>query len=737
MEHASISNQSDNSVPLGTGDGYAALTRGGEDGACTLEVMVDGVHCAGCIQKIESRLSLEQGMDRARLNFSTRRLTLNWHGAAANANHYVQVIEGLGYTVRPFDAEMAMAGTAAEEKFLLLCLAVAGFAMGNIMLLSFGLWITTADTMGPSMRDLMHGLSGLIAVPAVLFSGRPFFRSAGRALRAGTTNMDVPISVALILTSLTSIYQTLTHAEHAYFDSVVMLIFFLLIGRYLDVRARRSARSAATDLLGTLTGFAHVVEGDRQRQVPIRDVREGMVVRVAAGEKIPVDGTIIEGTSAIDTSLVTGETAPRDVGVGQDIYAGTMNLAAPLTFRVARAAEQSLLADIVRLMERAGQGQAAYVRLADRAARYYTPVVHSFAAASFLFWWGGYGMPAQSALMIAVAVLIITCPCAIALAVPVVQVVATGRLMKRGVLVKSGDALERLSAIDTVIFDKTGTLTHGQPVLRVGGDQAALQLAASLASHSRHPYSRAIVTGYSGELLSITDVIEQAGAGLSGIYNGVRVRLGSRLWCGDANAPVSNDLEIWLNVAGQTPVRFTFKDELRDDAGTVVQALQKAGLQVLLVSGDRTPVVALMAQAAGITRFYAEQTPPQKFDLISDLKAQGHKILMVGDGLNDAPALAHADVSMAPGTAIDMAQNAADMVFMGEKLAPVFETIRVARFAQVLVRQNFILTFIYNAVAIPVAFAGWVTPLVAALAMSGSSLMVIGNAFRLRRDESK
>jgi len=714
--------------------GYESLVRTEEDGTCSLPLLVGGVHCASCIQKIESAILSQPDVKAARLNFSTARLSISWSGPASRADDFVRMVEGLGYSVKPYDAGLEKLGAQAEEKCLLICLGISAFATANVMLLSEGLWSPWAETIGIGTRDLLHLFSAIITLPTLIFAGRPFFRSAYKALRGGTTNMDVPISLGLILTTGASLYQTFHHEEHAYFDAVVMLMFFLLIGRYLDVRARRSARSVAIDLLSSLTGFAQVVVADGTRKrLPISALRPDMLVRVAAGECIPVDGIVTEGASEIDTALVTGETLPRAAMVGGEVFAGTMNLSAPLLIRVAKAAEDSLLADIVRLMEKAGQGQARYVRLADRAARLYTPVVHVCAGLTFLLWWLGMGAGWEYALMNAVAVLIITCPCALALAVPVVQVLATGRLMKRGILVKSGDALERLAAVDVVVFDKTGTLTLGHMVYQGGGEGVALQTAATLAAQSSHPLSRALSAAYTGDLLLLTDVVERAGQGIEGRCEGRLMRLGSRDWCGDEAVPErTGQLEIWLSGEGKPPVPFYFSDQIKADSPEIVARFKAAGLKTVLLSGDRQSVADSVGAVCGVDESVAGQNPAQKYAFLEALKAQGHKVLMVGDGLNDAPALALADVSLSPASGIDMAQNAADIVFMGDLLSPVWEAYTVAQKSQILVKENFVLAVLYNVIAVPLAVAGLVTPLIAAVAMSVSSLMVIANAFRLR-----
>lgn len=734
MGQRNISNNTHVSNRLDQGEnGYENFVEQNASGENSLSVLVSGVQCAGCIQKIESSLSKEQDIQSVRLNFSTKRLFITWSGVTKRADDFVHTIEKLGYGVSPYAPDKEQEQVKAQVRFLLVCMGVAGFAMGNIMLLSVGLWTSTSAEMGIATRDFMHWISAAIAIPAIMFAGRPFFRSAFKALKAGHTNMDVPISLALILASGMSLYETINHGEHVYFDSSVMLMFFLLIGRYLDYRARGAAHASATELLSTFTGFANVIDGQNTKRILIRDIKEGMNIRIASGEKFPVDGKITEGITTIDTSLVTGETLPKEARSGDKAFAGTMNISAPVTIIVEKAAENSLLADIVRLMEKATQGQAKYVRIADKAAKLYTPVVHSMALIAFLGWWLIGGIGVQESIMIAVTVLIITCPCALGLAVPVVQILATTTMMKKHILVKSGDALERLADIDTALMDKTGTITIGKPVLQPPYDEDVLKIAASLAVHSHHPLSQAIVNAHKGELYNCADVNEIAGQGLQGVWNGKTVRLGSRAWISPAFSDEARDIELWLDIEGSAEAKcFYFKDRLRDDSIEIISKLQSEGINVIMLSGDQESIVKDVAEQCGIKTYYAQISPIEKFNLMEELKAKGHKIMMIGDGLNDAPTLAGADISIAPSTAIDMAQNSADVIFMGDKFSPVYDVYKTAKQTQKLVSQNFILAVMYNMIAIPLAIAGMVTPLIAAIAMSGSSLIVIGNSFRLR-----
>lgn len=706
---------------------------GHQPGTSTLHLMVEGLHCAACVWLIESLLRRQPGVVSARVNMTTRRLVLVWTGGTAEVNAIVAPVSRIGYRLVPYDPARLGAQTEKHERELLRAMAVAGFAAGNIMLLSVSVW--AGVDMGPNTRDLFHWLSALIAFPAIAYSLRPFARSAFAAVRAGRTNMDVPITLAVCLAAVMSLWETARSGPHAYFDASVMLLFFLLIGRYLDSRARGRARSAAEHLLSLGAQAVTVLRADGTRALlPPRQVEPGMTVMVAAGERIGVDGTISDGASDLDTSLITGESVPQGVRPGDGVFAGTLNLSGPLRVVVGAVGEGTLLAEIVRMMEVAEQGRARYVALADRVARLYSPVVHLMALVTFLGWTLIGGMDWQPALLIAVAVLIITCPCALALAVPVVQVIATGRLLRRGILLKTATALERMIDVDTVVFDKTGTLTLGQPELdrtATAWTEADLRLAAGMAVSSRHPLARAIA---GATVAPVVDGVEEVpGQGLRATMAGGEVRLGSRTFC-DAEAvdvPPASGPELWLARRGRAPVRFTFSDAPRVDAAEVVAALHRRGLHVELLSGDREPAVRAVADQLGISRWTAECTPEAKCARLAELRREGRTVLMVGDGLNDAPALAAADVSVSPSTAVDVSQTAADVVFQGHKLGPVLEVLTVARRADQLVRQNFVMSFAYNAVTVPLAVLGFVTPLIAAVAMSTSSVVVIANALRL------
>jgi Cu2+-exporting ATPase len=706
---------------------FTPHARASEKDDTALDLLVDGLDCAACVWLIESLLARNPNVRHARVNLSTRRLALHWRGTPAEANAYAGLVAALGFRLAPYEMVSAKAQDDREARELLRCIAVAGFAAANVMLLSVAVWSGHNGSMGDATRALFLWLSATIALPAIVYAGRPFFRSAVRALKARRTNMDVPISIGVTLASIVSVHETIVGQQHAFFDSAITLLFFLLIGRYVDRRARGRARQAVSGLLALAARNAHVLLADgTTTSRRIDQLRCGDVLVVAAGDRLGADGEVTEGESSLDAALVSGESLPVSVGPGARVFAGMVNVGAPIRVRVVAVGEHTLLAEIVRLVEAAERGRSRFVALADRIARAYAPVVHATALLTFLGWLLLGHVPWDRALLVATAVLIITCPCALALAVPVVQVVASSRLLRSGVLLLTPTALERLARVDHVVLDKTGTLTLGRPELvSHSADPAALRLAAGLAANSRHPLAQALVRSAPVSVVA-RDVVEDPGFGLQ---QG-DIRLGSVRFCAIKTSVDDGQSELWLTRPGYAPVRFVFADPLRPDAAAAVDALVHDGIKVELLSGDRSTAVRRIATPLQLL-WQAEVSPADKARRIADLKDQGHRVLMVGDGLNDAPSLAAAHASISPATAAEATQNAADAVFRGDSLWPVVEVLRVARQADRLVKQNLSLALLYNLAAVPLAIVGHVTPLIAAVAMSSSSLLVIGNALRL------
>ncbi|MHA6768632.1 heavy metal translocating P-type ATPase [Sphingobium ummariense] len=685
---------------------------------------VPGIHCAGCIAKIENGLPRVAGIESARVNMDAKRVAIR-HDPALSPPELKAALARLGFEAEPL-ADPGVDVAAAENRSLLRALAVAGFAAMNIMLLSVSVWSGAEG----ATRQMFHWLSALIALPTVAYAGLPFFRSAWAALRQGRTNMDVPISIGVLLTTGMSLYETTTGGAHAWFDGAVMLLFFLLAGRCLDGLMRSRARAGVAALLKQTAPGALVLDGTGQSRWTKADaLRPGMRMLVAAGERLAADGRVLSGDSGLDISFLTGESAPVRVRTGDAVQAGALNVAAPLTVEVTAAGADTVIADIARLMEEAGQGKSRYVRLADRAARWYAPCVHLLAALSFAGWMiAGAGL--HQSLLIAVAVLLITCPCALGLAVPAAQVVACGALMRQGVLVKDGSALERLAETTEAVFDKTGTLTLGRPVPRHLDrlDAADRSILLALAQASRHPLSTALRQALEAQGVrpaALGAIREVPGEGLFAEHSGVPVSLArprSLITRFELASEYRHGADVHL---------LPFTDALRPDAAETLAALRSAGLKTLIASGDRPEALEEIARATGTTAI-GRLRPADKLALIDRLKAQGQKVLMVGDGLNDGPALAAGHASMAPASASDASQLTADIVFLGDRLAPVAIALRAARRTVRVVKQNFALAIGYNALAVPLAIAGKVTPLVAAVAMSLSSLVVIANALRLK-----
>ena len=713
-----------------TGPDMSAFLRRTDEGKTRLDLLVTGARCAGCIARIEREMARLPGVASARLNLSTGRLALGLEGAAVDPGRIISALERLGYPATPYDPGAALAQRDVEGRQLILALAVAGFGAMNAMMFSVPIWAGLFDQeLGPATRSMMMWMSAAVGAPCAIFAGMTFFRSAWRSLRAGRANMDVPISVGVILTLVISFSETVLNGRDAYFDAAVSLLFLLLIGRWLDHMLRARARSAAGDLLALQSPVACAVDAaGRERSIPLGDVQPGDLLRVRPGDRIPVDATLEDGEALLDNSLLTGESAPERVFPGQLCRAGAVNNSGLLTLRARARSEDSTLAAIARLVDAGAQSRSRYVRLADRAAALYVPVVHAAALATFAGGWA-LGLDPREALIRAVAVLIVTCPCALGLAVPAVQVVASARLFRRGVLVKSGAALERLAEIDHVVFDKTGVLTEGRPVL-VGASSTIIAMAAPLARASGHPMARALARA-AGEGPLATGVTEHPGLGVEGLIDGRRARLGRAAFLGVPTRS-SGETEIWFGFEGDTKVRLQFTDGLRPDAADTIKALKARGMTVEILSGDRIGAVKGVADTVGVADWRAGLLPEEKSDAIDRLTAGGRKVLMIGDGLNDAAALARAHAAVAPGTALAASQNAADLVLTGDALMAVVEAIDVARSARRRALENFGFAALYNLVAAPAAMIGLVNPFVAALAMSGSSLVVTLNALRVR-----
>ena len=697
------------------------------------EISLPEIHCAACITGAEHVLAGEPGVAGARVNLTLKRVAVTAEDRPGTEARLIDALESRGYAARPLDsAALEATRIDATGRDLLARIGVAGFATMNVMLLSIAVWSGAEG----STRDLMHWVSAAIALPAIAFAAQPFFRNAIAALSARRLDMDVPISTAILLALGVSVWETMHSGAHAFFDAALMLTFFLLVGRYLAHLTRASARSAAAELAALEVRLAQRIGADGSLEaVPLDALRPGDLVAVAPGGRVPVDGTIVEGSSEIDPSMLTGETMPAAVGPGAAVSAGMMNLSGPIRVRAEALGDDTLLKQIARLVETAERSRSRYASLADRASQFYSHTVNLLAVAALL----GWGLATQDwrlAINIAAAVLIITCPCALGLAVPAVLTAASGRLFRQGILLKDGEAFERLARVNAVIFDKTGTLTTGRPVLTNAAElpDGALAAAAALAAGSTHPLAQAIsrAAAEAGlRIAPVADLREHPGLGSEGRRGETRLRLGRAEWVGAAT-PVDRTAA-WLRIGDAAPVCLTFEDELRPEAAETIRRLRARGLSVSLLSGDAEGPVRAMAGAVGIDEWVARATPAEKVARLQSMQAAGLRVLMVGDGLNDAAALAAANVSISPSSAVDASRSAADLIVLGDRIDRVVDALALAVVARRRILENFVLAFLYNVVTVPIAFAGFVTPLIAAISMSASSIVVALNAMRLGR----
>jgi Cu2+-exporting ATPase len=698
-------------------------------GQCVLSI--PDLRCGGCVATIERALNVRADVVSARVNLTLKQAVVTFADADTDPSGVISALSLLGYSASHVDQDQSDEdNTDGVGGGLLRAIAVAGFGAANIMLLSVAIWSgATGET-----RDTFHLISALIAIPVVCYAGQPFFRSALQALRVQRLNMDVPIAVAVILALLLSLVETIRGGEQAFFDAAVTLLFFLLSGRYLDHLMRERARSAVSGLARLSPRGATLRQSDGVlTYVPLSAIAPGAIITIGPDERVPVDVRIISGSTDLDRSLVMGEAMPVPAGFGDVLEAGTLNLTGAVEAEVLRTADESFLAQMMRMQSEAETGRGTYVRIADRAARLYAPVVHLLALSTFVGWVLATGDWYTSA-FVAISVLIITCPCALGLAVPVAHVVASGRLMRMGILMKDGSALERLANIDRVVFDKTGTLTIGTTAVSSGRDYPALRIAAkALALNSVHPAARAIAVSIAELPCQLDDAAEVPGFGIEGRVGRRVVRLGRAAWVAEITAQAKGRTSPVFAFADGPAISFDLAETLRPGAVDSVKSFAAAGIPVAMLSGDIAKRANSIAHQLNITDVRSGETPADKIASLNALRDAGYRALMVGDGLNDAAALAAAHVSMAPSSASDAGRTAADFIFLRDGLDAVPAAWRMARDTAQIVRQNFAVAIAYNCIAIPLAMAGLVTPLIAALAMSASSVLVIGNALRLNR----
>lgn len=711
-------------------------------------VVIDGMHCAACAFNIEAALMSVPGVQSAEVNATTHRARVVWSESAVRPSGWMEAIAAAGYSARPAADNTLRQVREAETRKALWRMAVAGFCMMQVMMYAYPAYVALEGDMAPDMAQLLRWASWVLSLPVMLFSCGPFFANAWRDLIHRRISMDLPVAVGILITFIVSSAATFEPhgllGDEVYFDSLTMFVFFLLTGRWLELRMRDRTAGALDALMNRLPdSVARRLPDGRFERVAVRRLQVGDVIQVMPGESFPADGTVLEGQTLADEALLTGESRPQSRATGDAVVAGSHNLTASVLVRVDQIGTATRFAQIVELMENASLQKPRLALLADRVAKPFLWLVLLTASAAALWWWT---VEPGRALMVAVAVLVVTCPCALSLATPAAMLAAAGTLARRGVLVRQLQALEALSAVDMVIFDKTGTLTRdGQRITEVQtaagvSPDEALQWAAALASHSLHPLSRALSAAAAAQARRVPvvgPVEERVGQGVQGIdAQGQVLRLGSWAFCqaeAEGLPPHLQSAQVHLVRAGQWLGSWTFSEDVREDASETVRRLQSLGLAVHILSGDRPAAVQAVAVQLGIEQAQGGCAPQHKLALLRQWQAAGHKVAMIGDGLNDGPVLAGAHVSVALGQAVPLTQSNADLVLLGDRLSVVADAVVLSRQTLRVVRQNLLWAAIYNAICVPLAWMGWLPPWLAGLGMALSSLLVVMNALRLSR----
>lgn len=712
-----------------------------DDGGVHATLSVDGITCAACAWLIEHRLNALEGVTSSAVNLTHHRLRVAWDPQRVKLSRLLAEMAAIGYTAQPYEPDQAQKRLQHEERMTIRRLIVAAVGMAQVMTFSIPIYFAGKDGISADFYALFHWLSFALTTPVVLFSAQPFFKNAWRDIKTRVLGMDVPVSLAIGGAYIASAWAIITGQGEVYFDSVAMFTFFLLFSRYIEARARRRNGQSGNALSGVLPASATRLEDDgSERIVPANRLVEGDRVLIKPGHDVPADGVIEQGESSLDESMLTGEYLPVTRCVGQSVVGGSQNMENPLVIRVTHAGQQARVAGILDLTDRAFASRPRLAQLAARMAHLFVLRLLMVAAAVAVAWW--FIDPSRM-LWVMLSVLVVTCPCALALATPTALTAGHGQLRRRGVLVTRADALETLSNADRVIFDKTGTLTRGEmqlvetrPLADSLTNERARALAAALEARSEHPIARAFQP-YRDATLAASEIKSVTGQGLEGVIGSARWRLGKPAFASSSpdNAPAAPDNGQWLLLTENAVPRAWFRlhDALRDDAAETVAALKARGLKVELLSGDTQSTVAELADALGITTWHAGQSPENKLERIQVLQAAGESVAMVGDGINDVPVLAGADVAIAMNGATDLARTRADAVLLSPRLARIDEAVEIARATRRIMKQNMAWSVCYNAAALPLAAMGLVPPWLAALGMSLSSLVVVGNALRLTR----
>ncbi len=712
-------------------------------------LILEGITCAACIWLNERHLAQLPGVLDVHINYATHRAQIRWDETRIRLSDILQAIHSIGYTAHPYDPQQQQQVYERERRRQLQRIGVAGVLGMQVMVLSIALYLGDWSGMEAGFRTFFRWIGLLLTTPVLLYSGAPFLRGAWRDLGNRSIGMDVPVALGILVAFSGSLHASWTGRGEVYYDSVVMFIFFLLVSRYFELMARKRGAETAERLSRSLPAMATRIRAsggsEEQEIIPAAELRPGDQVIIRAGETVPADGRIEDGASSVNEALLTGESTPLSKSTGMQLIGGSINIESPLRMTVEKAGMDTVLAEIIRLLEQAQNEKPAITRLADRAASWFVSAVILIAAGVGLYWWqqgGGSWLP------VLVSVLVVTCPCALSLATPTAISAVTGNLLAHGLLTLRGHSLETLARSTHVVFDKTGTLTDGTPritaIHRLSElDEAVLmRVAAALEARSEHPAGKAIAAAAGVQAISpATDIRNHPGAGVSGTVEGASWFIGNAAFihahCATASTTalpeIAHGIHVLLADSQRIHALFVLNDAIRAGAGAVVSQLQRAGKQVLLMSGDNAASARVVASAVGIDDVRADLKPAAKLQQVQALQQQGAVVVMVGDGINDAPVLAAADVSIAMQGAAHISQASADMILLSDRLGALADGIALANKAFHIIRQNLGWAISYNLIALPAAALGYVAPWMAAIGMSSSSLLVVINALRLTR----
>ncbi len=695
---------------------------------------LDGVSCAACAWLIEKQVSNKPGVLSIRVNTTTNRAILAWDKSNAKLSELLSVIHQLGYKAAPFEADQQEASYHQQMKQYLYRLGIAGLATMQVMMLAVALYLEVFGDLEPEFKNYFRWVSLIFATPVMLYSALPFYINAWRSIRSRTLGMDVPVSIAMIFAYCASLVATVTEKGEVFFESISMFAFFLLVGRFLEMRARRKAAAASGNLLKLIPAIANKLDGE---QVPVKTLSIGDQIRVLPGEHIPADGRIIAGRVHIDESMLTGESLPVVKQLGDTVFAGTLNGEEAFDLEVSSSKADSMISNIVRLQDEAQMSKPKIAEIADIVARYFVAVLLIIAAGTWFFW---HQSRPDDAFWIVLSVLVATCPCALSLATPTALTCATSRMGNLGILLRKSHVFETLCKINHLIIDKTGTLTHGDiEISRVELQSTltkteVLAIAASLESHANHPIARAF-RQFAEQSTVVTDVENIIGSGVQGRYNNQMVKIGSALFVlGSQDINEAN--AIYLSIDDAHVATFYYQDPIRKESKQFIEKIQKAGIKVTLLTGDSHQNAAVVAKEIGIEEVIANAKPQDKLNYLNS-RDDNDVTMMIGDGINDAPTLAGAHLSVAMGGGADVAKASADMVLLGDHLERIIEARELALQTRKIIRENLAWSLGYNLLILPLAVAGFVAPYFAVVGMSASSIIVVSNSLRLLKEKGK